>query len=740
MGAKKKIAVKAVCLTGICACALCIVLFYIYTGRLQEDMHTTPKQDDDGYYLLCTKEDFNWFISMAEQGNIDINVRLNNDLILNDTSGWENWDDLPPENKYYPISHYNGCFDGGGFALEGYYSGCTRNWQAFIFSVLEEDARITNLNIRNSFFRTTYRDSSYEEDDGRIDVVTSAALCFCNYGIIEGCDVQAKVVGAWSAGGIAGINYGQMIHCRFSGSVEAGLSQNIKRPEERPGVSTLHAGGICRSNRGIIRDCQNDGRITLGTLPEDYHMTYAAGGIAGRIASEGRIEDSENTGSVECVQLAGGIAGASWGSISGCINSGDVHVAQPDWKYIKALICAGICASNGGTIDTCLHRGSATVTQSSLSFYAPVYGIACNIVNPNKGVIANCYYLKENTLQAYRQSGVYKLSSDDATDFSAYLAGDKKMEDRDTWELLSDLPDYPGTDEDDFIRLGIGPAEHVHYEVQPGDNLWDIAETYYGSGTFYELLERETAAGADTPLIPGERLLIPRRDYYLLRANDEEGIGWNYCELPSGETCPMHFIAAKPIDWYYGYMDFDGGRGFSVMWPKEKEQGQDVPEADIRILYRFDGNPEGDFFADWGAVRQSIRQSAEACCGDAVDSLRFYCYALDNGEKLYGFSFQLYRRTDALRCAAFYRIRDCFLAEFVGIEPVQQDWHVLERVRYLAAEIDNVLSIPEAESDCEAFYGRENWDFPMLHNPFAAALAYSKDADCSAYVLFTGAQ
>ena len=71
---------------------------------------------------------------------------------------------------------------------------------------------------------------------------------------------------------------------------------------------------------------------------------------------------------------------------------------------------------------------------------------------------------------------------------------------------------------------------------------------------------------------------------------------------------------------------------------------------------------------------------------------------------------------------------------------MQQDWHVLERVRYLAAGIDNVLSIPEAESDCEAFYGRENWDFPMLHNPFAAALAYSKDADCSAYVLFTGVQ
>lgn len=736
---KKKIK-TILCLTGICALFFCLALFHIHTEHPQGNSNTTPEQDADGYYRLCTKEDFKWFISAVSHGDTDINVRLNNDLVLNDTSDWESWGDTPPENQFYPINYYKGHFDGGGFALEGYYSKAAETWQAFIFTVLEEEAKITDLHIRNSFFRTTYEDSFYEDDDGRTDVVTASALCFSNYGIIEGCDVHAKVMGAWSAGGIVGINYGQMINCHFSGSVEAGLAQNTEKPENGLGTSTLYAGGICRSNQGMIRNCLNDGQITLGTLPEDYYMTYAAGGIAGRVSSEGMIEDSENTGSVECVQLAGGIAGASWGNIARCINSGDIHVEQAGWEHTESLISAGICASNGGTIDTCLHKGSATINQSLLSFYAPVYGIACNIVNPDKGTITNCYYLKENTVQDYRQSGVYKLSSDDMADFSACLAGDKKMEDIDTWELLSVLPDYPGTDEDDYIRLGFGPAENTYYEVKPGDNLWDIAETYYGSGSSYDLLEREMAGGADLPLAPGERIMVPHKDYYLLRANDEAGIGWAYCELPSGESCPAHFIAAKPIDWYYGSMDFDAGAGFDVMWPKDKEQGRDVPAADIRILYRFDGNPDGDFFADWEAVQQSIRQSAEAWCGDMVDSLRFYCYTLDNGENLYGYSFRLYRRTDTLQCAVFYRIREGFLAEYIGIEPVQEDWHVLERVRYLAAGIDNALTVLETQSDCEAFYGMENWDFPMLHNPFAVALAYSKDAECSSYMLFTGAQ
>lgn len=735
---KKKFLKTILHLSVILACALCLIPLGVHGYDSPKD--PTPKQDAEGYYLLRTKEDFKWFISAAYSNN-DINVRLANDLILNDTSDWERWDDTPPENGFGPIVRYNGHFDGNGYALEGYYSGLSPTWQASIFTILEKDARITNLHIRKSFFRTSYEECAFENDNGLTEVVTAASICFSNDGVIEGCDVQAIVMGAWDAGGLVGINYGRMKDCSFTGSVEAGLAQDMGEPKNRFGPDALYAGGICRSNKGSITNCTNAGSITLCTLPDNAHMDYAAGGIAGTSGEEAVITDSENTGNIESVQLAGGIVGASRGELLRCANSGNIHVEQADWEYTTSLISAGICASNGGTIDTCLHTGSATVTQTAASFYAPIYGIACNIVNPGKGTITNCYYLADNTVQAYRQSGVHKLSAENIRDLPAYLTGDKKMGDVDTWALLPSLPNYPGTDENDYIRLSLGPTKDVHYEVKPGDNLWNIADTYYGDGCLYDLLERESNVPADRALIPGEQITVPHKDYYLLRANDEAGIGWSYCVLPSGEPCPTHFIAAKPIDWYYGYMRFEAGAGWDVMWPKDKELGHDAAASDIRILYRFDGNPDGDFFGvDWAGVQQRIRQSAAAYCGDAIDSLHFYRYTLKDGDALYGYSFRLHRPTDTLKCAAFYRIQDGFLAEFVGMEPVGEDEHLLERVRYLAAAVDNELASVEVQSDYEDFYGKENWDFPMLHNPFAAALEYSKDAECSSYMLFTGAQ
>lgn len=712
-----------------------------------------PAQDADGYYLLDSIEDFKWFISACEE-NTGLNVRLTQDLILNDTSHWIDWTDSRPENGFKGIIHYNGHFDGCGFAIEGYYSACEEKWQTPIFLTLEEDAVITNLQIRNAIFRTTYKDSFYLDENDRTNIASSSALCYYNYGRIEGCQIDASVFGAWSAGGIASFNYGEITDCHFTGTLEAGLEQSKDMPESGLASDALYAGGICRTNEGVIENCTNKGSITLHSLSGSYYMNYSAGGIAGRVSADGIIENCENSGPVECVQLAGGIAGASWGRISKCINSGNVHVEQADWDHAAALIGAGICASNGGSVTTCLNTGSVTIHQIYLSFYAPIYGVACNTVNPGKGSVENCYYVKENTAQVYRQSGVHKLSSKDAADFSAYLTMDKKIPDVDTFELLNALPNYPGTDEEDYIHLKLGPDSGIDHEIKPGDSLWKIAEEFYGDGLLYDKLEYRADSSLNHFLIPGGHITVPPIDYYLLCANDEEGFSWSYCQLPSGESCPTHFIAAKPINWYYGSMDIPEAAGLEVLWPKQTQPPltagpqaaddtalQDAAASDIRILYRFDGNPGGDFFApDWMGVQDSIRKSAKAYCGKAADGFRFYRYKLDNGESLYGYSFRLYRQTDTLKCTVFYRIREGFLAEFIGIEPVGEDEQLLERVRYLAARTDSLLTIDEIQYDYESFCGRDNWDFPQLHNPFAIALAYSKEAECNSFVLFTGVQ
>ena len=767
---KKKFLWKRLAQTAVVLGCLCVLLFAGYGYRMQRDdspaamretagvssdtvgvkkkIGHTPPQDADGYYLLSTKEHFMWFISRDRDPHT--NVRLVNDLILNDTEGWENWTDTPPENVYGSIPSYYGHFDGNGYALVGYYMAYG-NWRSAVFMTLEEGAKVTDLTIRNSLFLTTYEDCAYENEDGHTDVVTSSALCFANCGEIVNCEVQAKVIGAWDAGGIVGINYGQMTDCRFTGTVEAGTDQSTEPPEYTYTKHSMFAGGICRSNQGRVQNCVNEGAVSLGVISDSFYVhDFAVGGISGQNAEGGSIEGCENRGAVTGAQLAGGIAGASRGRIYQCQNNGTVHIEQAERDYAETLVSAGVSASNGGKVDTCINTGSVTVNQKYLSFCAPVYGVACNTVNPGKGTIENSYYVKENVSQDYRQSGVNKLSIKDAAEFPAYLSGQKKREDRDG---VCFAQAYIEEETDDVIHLGFGPKEDVTYVVEPGDSLWRIAKKFYGDGGRYSHLIEGNPKLQENVLLPGEEIIIPHKDYSVYRRRDEEGFGLSYCRLPSGEPCPTRFVTAKSIDWYYGSMQFDACAGLDVMWPKTyKDLGQFAFQADkIHVFCRVDANPEGDFFdGKWEEARASIEKSAALYCGEAAHCFAFKRYDMDNGENLYCYSFLLYKQRERLLCSVAYRLCDNMLVEFIGVEPLRayagssvddlSNREVMNRVPYLAAVADTNVKIEEAQYDPETFYGRENWEFPQLHNPFALALAYDRDAACSPYMLFTGAQ
>ncbi len=557
----------------------------------------------------------------------------------------------------------------------------------------------------------------------------------------------------------------------------------------------------------------NEGNVLCDAITDTYPVDYAVGGIAGKVSNVGRLENCGNVGSIRGPQLSGGIAGASRGEIYRCVNTGEVLVEQAKLDYTVSLITAGICASNGGLVDSCWNTGEVLVHQEFLSFYAPVYGIACNLVNPERGQTKNCYYLANRAKQDYRQFGVYKLSETEMAEVEKYVAagesaGDRKekalgqdaaaggneatgenaeagdiaaakqeagkgndgIADRyvisevDSWELFTAIPDFPGTDEDDYIHLHMGPKQDTAYEVQPGDTLWKIAENFYGDGMYYDKLicpEDLTGGFADSDLLyPGEKIQVPGLDYYLLCANDEEGFDWAFCQDASGEKCPTRYFMAKPEDWYYGNMNFVANWGLDVLWPKNKEAGQAAAAGDIRILYYLDGNPEGDFLADeWESAKEKIAESAGIYCGQGIENLHFYRYGLDNGESLYGYSFRLYPdqcpyesklredetaqvflQAGPLNCAVFWRMREGLVAEFIGIEPAAADMDVLARTRYLAARVVDGPAIEKTDYTGEEFYGREDWAYTKLHNPFAVALEYSPDMECSDYMLFTGAQ
>ena len=153
------------------------LLIFFLPGELLE---VEPRQDPEGYYMLCSREGFVWFVDQVRSGQESINARLTADILLNDTENWENWQEEPPKHQYGCMIDYNGCFDGNGYTLEGYYSG----QQAPIFLDLGEEAQVLRLTVGKSWFQTNFEEASYLDDEGELQVLPAASLYYRNRGKI----------------------------------------------------------------------------------------------------------------------------------------------------------------------------------------------------------------------------------------------------------------------------------------------------------------------------------------------------------------------------------------------------------------------------------------------------------------------------------------------------------------------------------------------------------------------------
>ncbi len=176
-------------------------------------------------------------------------------------------------------------------------------------------------------------------------------------GVVKDLNVSGSVVPGGSGtkcGGIAGVNRGRIISCRFNGVVKGTAScGGITGRNEESGLivncvsggavqARNLAGGTAGENGGTIIHCENNSSVNTNAYdepldlenlnadeiysPEQAADITDAGGIAGY--SSGAVQGCTNNGNIGYPHVGyniGGIAGRQDGYISGCENYGTVN-------------------------------------------------------------------------------------------------------------------------------------------------------------------------------------------------------------------------------------------------------------------------------------------------------------------------------------------------------------------------------------------------------------------------------
>ena len=215
--------------------------------------------------------------------------KLTADILLNDISDWENWNESTEGlNSWTPIGsityRFSGTLDGDGHSVSGIYINITADYQGLV-GFLDNGGTLQNLGVK----------ASYIKGDWYV-----GGVCGWNYdGTVNNCYNTGKVTGSNDVGGVCGLNFGNVTNCYNSGTV-AGSSQ---------------VGGVCGMNMmGSVTNCYNAGNVT-GT---GEHV----GGVCGQ--NNATVTNCYNTGSVTGSNDVGGVCGRNDGTVTNCYYQKDM--------------------------------------------------------------------------------------------------------------------------------------------------------------------------------------------------------------------------------------------------------------------------------------------------------------------------------------------------------------------------------------------------------------------------------
>jgi uncharacterized protein YoxC len=262
----------------------------------------TASEDEETVVEISSLSDFLEFVENCRDDaySLGITVKLHTNLDLSEV---EDFDGVP---------YFDGTFEGNGHTISGMTIERDGSEYGF-FRYVGRSGQIKNLRVSGSVTMT-----GSEENIGGIAGV--------NYGTIYNCTYSGSVEGETAVGAIVGYN-------KASGTIDRCIGNAAV-------AATDNTGGIAGVNEGVINDCRNEGSVNV----EDTDMTLDFDGVdLGTLNILQNVVNKNNMG---------GIAGYSSGIISSCENKGTIGYPHTNYNV------GGIVGDQNGKVIDCTNSGA----------------------------------------------------------------------------------------------------------------------------------------------------------------------------------------------------------------------------------------------------------------------------------------------------------------------------------------------------------------------------------------------
>jgi hypothetical protein len=354
-------------------------------------------------------------------------IKLGNNIMLNDTTNWRNWENTAPANQWTaigvsPTISFNGIFDGSGYVISGAYINTLVDYQGLFGAV--NSGTIKNLGLvavyyigNNVVGGLVGMNNGGTIDNcyvlGNISAISIAGglvgynASINNGGIIKKCYTTVNLFVISSGGGLVGRNDFVRIENSYTtgnvlgnsnvtigGLIGTNQYSVIENCYSTGNVSTNHndvssgstIGGLIGFNVGdTVRNCYATGNVSI-TMPLLSYSTSSLGGLIG--VCGGTIENSYATGDVSSTSgnsYAGGLVGAysSGGTIKNSYATGDIY----------AMICGGLVGTGGINSATIIKDSYATgdIYATTSTVISIAGGLVGSLSSNAADSIKNCY-------------------------------------------------------------------------------------------------------------------------------------------------------------------------------------------------------------------------------------------------------------------------------------------------------------------------------------------------------------